>query len=209
MTRIFMIGVAGGTGSGKTTVAHKLAAALPEGAAAIIECDSYYRDLAHLAPEVRAAVNFDHPDAIETDLLVEQLRALRGGEPIDVPTYDFVKHLRSPERRRVEPCPVVVIEGILTLVEKRIREQLDLKIFVDTDADIRVLRRIRRDIEHRGRTFHEVREQYYNTVRPMHLEFVEPSKRFADLIVPEGGDNHVALGVIVARLLQAAAEAEL
>jgi uridine kinase len=209
MSRVFVIGVAGGTGSGKSTVANKLAAALPDGVGCVIEYDSYYRDLGHLPPAERAAVNFDHPDALESELLAEHIAALRRGEAIDVPVYDFVDHVRSAESRRVEPCPIVVVEGILTLSNPRIREHLDLKIFVDTDADIRVLRRIRRDIEHRGRTFHAVREQYYETVRPMHLELVEPSKRFADLIVPEGGDNHVAIGVIVARLLQAAQEAEL
>lgn len=202
--RSLFIGVAGGTGSGKTTVAHKLGDSLPEGTAVIIEYDGYYRDLGHLDLEERAAVNFDHPDALESELLADHLRTLRSGEAIDMPNYDFVNHVRRAETRRVAPLPIVIVEGIMTLAVPRIREQLDLKIFVDTDADIRVLRRIRRDIEHRGRSFHEVREQYYETVRPMHLEYVEPSKRFADLIIPEGGDNRVALEVIVARLLQVA-----
>lgn len=202
--RSLFIGVAGGTGSGKTTVAHKLGDSLPDGAAEIIEYDGYYRDLAHLPAAERAAVNFDHPDALESELLAEHLRLLRAGEVIEVPSYDFVSHVRRAEKRRVEPRPIIIVEGIMTLAIPRVREQLDLKIFVDTDSDIRVLRRIRRDIEHRGRSFHEVREQYYETVRPMHLEYVEPSKRFADLIIPEGGDNRVALEVIVARLLQVA-----
>lgn len=199
-----LIGVAGGTGSGKTTVAHKLGDSLPDGTAEIIEYDSYYRDLRHLPLAERAAVNFDHPDALESELLAEHLRALRAGAAIEVPSYDFVDHVRRSETRRVEPRPIVIVEGIMTLAVPFVREQLDLKIFVDTDSDIRVLRRIRRDIEHRGRSFHEVRDQYYDSVRPMHLEYVEPSKRFADLIIPEGGDNHVALEVIVARLLQVA-----
>ena len=204
MTGTLIIGVAGGTGSGKTTVAHKLGESLPEGAAEIIEYDGYYRDLGHLPPAERVAVNFDHPEALESELLAEHLRLLRTGEAIEVPSYDFVAHLRRSETRRVEPRPIIIVEGIMTLAVAAIREHLDLKIFVDTDADIRVLRRIRRDIEHRGRSFHEIRDQYYDTVRPMHLEYVEPSKRFADLIIPEGGDNRVALEVIVARLLQVA-----
>ena len=201
------IGVAGGTGSGKTTVAHKLAEALPASSADVIEYDSYYRDLSHLSAAERAAVNFDHPGSLDTELLVRHLAQLRHGNAIEVPIYDFVTHTRVAETRRVEPCPVIIVEGILTLVEDKVREFFDLKIFVDTDADIRVLRRIRGDIEQRGRNFADVRSQYYATVRPMHLQFVEPSKRWADLIVPEGGSNNVALEVIVARLLQAATAA--
>jgi uridine kinase len=209
VTAHLFIGVAGGTGSGKTTVARKLAESLPDHTSDIIEYDNYYRDLRHLSADERAAVNFDHPDALDSELLAEDLRRLRGGEAIEVPSYDFVDHLRRPESRRVEPRPVIVVEGIMTLAIAMVRDQLDLKIFVDTDSDIRVLRRARRDIERRGRSFEDVRRQYYETVRPMHLEYVEPSKRFADLIIPEGGSNHVALEVIVARLLQVAQPIEL
>ncbi len=195
-----VVGIAGGTGSGKTTVAKTIAAALPGAGVAMVEFDAYYRDRADLSPDERAQINFDHPDALETELLVKHLDALRAGEPIDVPIYDFKAHRRRAESRRVPPAPVVVVEGILVFVDPRVRERLDMKIFVDTDADIRVFRRIRRDMEQRGRTFESIREQYYRTVRPMHLQFVEPSKRWADLIIPEGGNNRVALDLIVAKL---------
>jgi uridine kinase len=198
-----IIGVAGGTGSGKTTVARKLVDALPSGLATIIEHDSYYRDRSGLPPEERSALNYDHPDALESDLLAEHLRQLRAGSTVEVPIYDFRTHTRRSETRRVMPTAVVVVEGILTLAQPPVRDQLDIKIFVDTDADIRVFRRIRRDLEDRGRTFASVREQYYRSVRPMHNQYVEPSKRWADLIIPEGGDNHVALEILVARLMQA------
>ena len=203
MQTALFIGVAGGTGSGKTTVARKLAEALPPGSAAIIEFDCYYRDHSHQPLDERAALNYDHPEALETDLLAEHLRKLRAGLPVEVPIYDFVHHIRRPETRRVEPVAVIVVEGILTLALPPVREQLDIKIFVDTDSDIRVFRRVRRDLEERGRSFASVREQYYSSVRPMHHQFVEPSKRWADLIIPEGGDNHVALEILVARLLVA------
>jgi uridine kinase len=199
-----IIGIAGGTGSGKTTVAQKLAASIPPERCVIIEHDSYYRDLGHLAPEERDLVNYDHPDALESDLLIEHLRRLRAGQPVDVPAYDFVTHTRKPRAQRVMPAPVIIVEGILVFVDEKLRAQLDIKIFVDTDADIRLIRRIRRDIEHRGRSFSSVREQYYRTVRPMHMAYVEPSKRWADLILPEGGDNRVALDVLLGRLGRAA-----
>jgi uridine kinase len=195
-----MVGIAGGTGSGKTTVAKTIASALPGAGVAMLELDAYYRDRPDLSPDARAQVNYDHPDAIEIDLLVEQLDVLRAGHPIDVPIYDFKSHRRLAETRRVEPAPVVIVEGILVFVDQRMRERLDMKIFVDTDADIRVFRRIRRDMEQRGRTFESIREQYYRTVRPMHLQFVEPSKRWADLIIPEGGNNRVAMDLIIAKL---------
>ncbi len=198
-----VIGVAGGTGSGKTTVARKLVEALPPGSATLIHHDSYYRDRSDLAAVDRAAVNFDHPDALDSELLAVHLRQLRDGQAIDAPIYDFGNDTRRSETRRVEPTAVVIVEGILTLVAPAVREQLDIKIFVDTDPDIRVFRRIRRDLEERGRTFASVREQYYRTVRPMHNQFVEPSRRWADLIIPEGGENRVALEVLVARLLLA------
>jgi uridine kinase len=195
-----VVGIAGGTGSGKTTVAKTIAAALPQRDVAMIEFDAYYRDLPNLSPEERAHINFDHPDALETELLVEHLGALKAGAGVDVPIYDFKTHRRKVESRRVEPARVVLVEGILVFVDPRVRERLDMKIFVDTDPDIRVFRRIRRDMEHRGRTFESIRDQYYKTVRPMHLQFVEPSKRWADLIIPEGGNNKVALDLIISKL---------
>lgn len=198
-TTPLIVGIAGGTGSGKTTVAKQIRTSMPEGTVASLEHDSYYRDRPDLSPEERAQINFDHPNALETELLIEHLRELRAGRPIDVPGYDFKTHRRQPTSRRVNPAPLVVVEGILVFVEPELRAQLDVKLFIDTDADIRVIRRIRRDIEHRGRTFEAVREQYYSTVRPMHLQFVEPSKRWADLIIPEG-NNAVALDLILAKL---------
>lgn len=198
----YVVGVAGGTGSGKTTIARKIAEALPSEAVTILEHDSYYLDRGDLTYEQRCALNFDHPDSLETSLLVEHVRALKRGQTIEVPMYDFKIHRRGPHTRRVAPTPVVVVEGILLFADTDLREELELKLFVDTDADIRVLRRVRRDMEHRGRTFESVRQQYYETVRPMHLQFVEPSKRWADLIIPEGGDNGVALDLITAKVRQ-------
>jgi len=195
-----VVGIAGGTGSGKTTVAHKLAAAMPVGRCVTIDHDAYYRDQGHLPPAERAAINYDHPASLESSLFAEHLRALRAGHAVDVPMYDFATHTRRTETRRVEPAPVIIVEGILVFTESALREQMDVKIFVDTDPDIRLMRRIRRDLEQRGRTFQSVRDQYYATVRPMHLEHVEPSKRWADLIVPEGGDNRVALDILLGRL---------
>jgi uridine kinase len=199
---VFVLGIAGGTGSGKTTIAANVIAALPAGAAVLIESDAYYRDRTALPQAEREHINYDHPDAIETEFLAAHLGALRAGRAIDMPQYDYREHARRRETRRVEPAPVVVVEGILVLADERLRAQMDLKIFVDTDADVRLMRRLRRDIEERGRTFDQVAEQYADTVRPMHLAFVEPSKRFADLVVPEGGQNQPALDAIVGRLLQ-------
>jgi len=201
-TKPLVIGIAGGTGSGKTTVARKVAAGLAPGAVAIVEHDSYYKDRRDLAADDRARLNYDHPDALDNDVLVEHLTALRRGQPVDVPIYDFKTHLRLKRTRRVDPAPVIIVEGILVFVDARVRDLLDVKIFVDTDGDIRIMRRIRRDIEERGRDFASIRDQYYRTVRPMHLEFVEPSKQYADLIIPEGGENRVGLDVVVRRLLQ-------
>ena len=200
MSRPLIVGIAGGTGSGKTTVAHKLAAAMPAGRCVSIEHDAYYFDQGHLPPDERANVNYDHPASLESSLLAEHLRQLRAGRAVDVPLYDFATHKRRTETRHVEPAPVVIVEGILVFVEAGLRDLMDIKIFVDTDADIRLMRRIRRDLEHRGRSFESVRHQYYATVRPMHIEHVEPSKRWADLIVPEGGDNKVALEVLLGQL---------
>jgi uridine kinase len=200
MSRPLIVGIAGGTGSGKSTVANKLAAAIPVGRCVTIDHDAYYRDQQHLSLDDRAQQNYDHPAALETSLLVEHLIALRAGRAVDVPIYDFTQHTRRREVRHVDPAPVIIVEGILVFVEAALREQMDVKIFVDTDADIRLMRRIRRDIEQRGRSFQSVRDQYYSTVRPMHIEYVEPTKRWADLIVPEGGDNRVALDVLLGRL---------
>jgi uridine kinase len=200
LDRPFVVGIAGGTGSGKTTVAHKLASAMPPGRCVTIEHDAYYRDQGHLSPEDRATINYDHPASLESTLLAVHLRELRGGRAVEVPTYDFATYTRRPETRTVEPARVIVVEGILVFSEAVLREQMDIKIFVDTDPDIRLMRRIRRDIEQRGRSFQSVRDQYYATVRPMHLEYVEPSKRWADLIIPEGGNNRVALDIVLGRL---------
>ncbi len=195
----YVIGVAGPTGSGKTTIARTLAGAAG-GRAVLLQHDSYYRDRSHLPFEERCRLNFDHPDALETELLVAHLRALRQGRAVDVPIYDFRTHERLPKTRRVEPAEIVVVEGILVLAEPELRKLCDLKIYVDTDADIRVFRRIRRDLEERGRTFESIRDQYYATVRPMTLQFVEPSRRYADVIVPEGGKNEVAMDLLVSKL---------
>ena len=200
MSQPLVVGIAGGTGSGKTTVARKLAAAMPPGRCATIEHDAYYRDQSHLTRDQREAINYDHPASLESDLLAHHLVELRAGRAVDVPIYDFANHTRKVERRRVEPSRLIVVEGILVFVEPALRELMDIKIYVDTDPDIRLIRRIRRDLEQRGRTFQSVRDQYYSTVRPMHIEYVEPTKRWADLIVPEGGDNHVALDVLLGRL---------
>ena len=196
----YVVGVAGGTGSGKTTVAETIVASLAPENVAIIQHDHYYRDRPDLSYEDRCELNFDHPESLETDLLVAHLERLKKGETVDTPVYDFKTHRRAEETRRIEPREVIVVEGILVFVERRLRQQLDLKLFVDTPSDIRVFRRIRRDIEKRGRTFESVREQYYATVRPMHLQFVEPSKSYADLIIPEGGHNIVAMDMIMRRI---------
>ena len=196
----YVVGVAGGTGSGKTTVAERIVEALPPDKVCIIQHDNYYRDRPELSYEQRCQLNFDHPEALETELLIEHLMRLKRGEAVDIPIYDFATHRRSTETARIDPTPVIVVEGILVFVERSLREHLVLKLFVDTPADIRVFRRIRRDLEQRGRDFSSVREQYYKTVRPMHLQFVEPSKAYADLIIPEGGRNKVALDLILAKL---------
>ena len=199
---MFVVGIAGGTGSGKTTIAQKLVAGMPPGSAVLIDHDAYYRDRSALPRQERERINYDHPDAIETELLVRHLGALRARQTIEMPQYYFREHARRPDTRRVAPAPVILVEGILVLADERLRRQLDLKLYVDTDADIRLMRRLQRDIEERGRTFAQVRAQYDETVRPMHLAFVEPSKRFADLIIPEGGENQPALDVLTGRLLQ-------
>jgi uridine kinase len=200
VARPYFVGIAGGTGSGKTTVARAIAGGLPEGSVTLLEHDSYYRDRPDLSYEERCGLNFDHPDSLETELLVAHMDALAKGESIEVPSYDFSTHRRRAELHRIEVTPIVAVEGILVFAEEQLRDRFDLKVFVDTDADIRAFRRIRRDLEHRGRTFQSVREQYYKTVRPMHLQFVEPSKRWANIIVPEGGENRVAIELLVSKL---------
>jgi uridine kinase len=166
----------------------------------VIEHDAYYRDLSHLSHQQRNLVNFDHPDALDTDLLIEHLTLLRAGAPVALPVYDFASHTRKPSAQTLSPRPLVLVEGILVLCDAKLRQLLDLKIYVDTDADIRILRRLQRDIEERGRSFDSVREQYNSTVRPMHLLFVEPSKRWADVIVPEGGENRAAIELVVGKV---------
>ncbi len=194
------IGIAGGTGSGKSTIARNIAEGLPAASLSVIDHDAYYKDRSDLAFEEREKLNYDHPESLENTLLCAHLDTLRSGVSVEVPQYDFAKHARMTESRRVEPTPVIVVEGILVFADEAVRSRLDVKIFVDTDADIRVFRRIRRDLEQRGRSFQSIRDQYYRTVRPMHLQFVEPSKRWADLIIPEGGNNTVALDMILGKL---------
>ncbi len=194
-----VLGIAGGTGSGKTTIANKIVEAIG-GRALSIDHDAYYHDLSHLPLEERQQVNFDHPDALDNDLFIQHLGELRAGRAIQKPTYDFRTHVRTAETTRVDPVPVIVVEGILTLAIAELRAMFDIKVFVDTAADIRLMRRIRRDLEHRGRAFADVREQYYRTVRPMHLAFVEPSKTSADVIIPEGGNNAIAIEILVGRI---------
>ena len=202
------LGVAGGTGSGKTTVAQKILGGVGRDRIAFLAHDSYYRDIEWRSEEQLRGHNFDHPDALDNELLVEHVEALKAGRAIEVPIYDFVVHRRTEETIRVEPRPVILLEGILLFVEPRLRELLDFKVYVDTDSDVRLARRIRRDIEDRGRTLDDVLRQYMETVRPMHLEFVERSKRWADVIVPEGGANVVALEMVMARVEQLLAKSE-
>jgi uridine kinase len=196
------LGVAGGTGSGKTTVAQAILRAVGPGRIASLAQDSYYKDIDWSSDEELLRHNFDHPEAVDSDLLVSHLLALKSGEPVEVPIYDFVAHVRTGRIERVEARPVILLEGILLLAEPRIRQLLDFKIYVDTAADIRLIRRLRRDMSERGRSLEDILRQYVTTVRPMHEEFVEPSKRWADVIVPEGGENRVALEMVIARIEQ-------
>ncbi len=199
-SRPVTIAVAGGTGSGKTTVSVALLERVGREHVAYIAHDNYYKDLRDLPYEQRQKVNFDHPDALDTALMIEHIQALQSGHPVDVPTYDFTRHMRTEITECVEPQPIILVEGILILADEELRKLFDIKIFVDTDADIRFIRRLQRDIAERGRTLDSVITQYMQTVRPMHLKFVEPSKRHADLIIPQGGHNIVAIDTIATRL---------
>ncbi|WP_407060168.1 uridine kinase [Caloranaerobacter sp. TR13] len=200
LKRPILIGITGGTGSGKSTVAQEIFSSLPEKNIVIIEQDSYYKDQSHLTFEERIKTNYDHPLAFDNDLLIEHLNDLLKGKAIEKPIYDFEEHNRKKETVRVEPKDIIILEGILILDDERIRNLLDIKIFVDTDADIRIIRRITRDIKERGRTLESVIEQYLTTVRPAHMQFIEPSKKYADIIIPEGGYNKVAIDLMVTKI---------
>jgi uridine kinase len=195
-----VIGIAGGSGSGKTTLAHMVLDRVGRERIAYLPHDAYYKDLTELPPNQRIAINFDHPDSLDTELLIQHVLQLKDYQPVDLPVYDFKHHTRTNEFTHIEPKPVIMVEGILIFADKTLRNLLDVKVFVDTDSDIRLIRRLERDILERGRTTEMVVRQYMATVRPMHLEFVEPSKRYADVIVPEGGLNEVAMEMVVARL---------
>ena len=195
------VGVSGGTAPGKTTISQAILDRVGRDRVAFIQHDAYYRDLSHLSLEERRLVNFDHPDALESKLLAEHLDTLCRGIAVQVPTYDFTTHVRRPEIRHVEPRPVILVEGILIFVEQELRERFDIKVFVDADADLRFIRRLRRDITERGRTVDSVIEQYLSTVRPMHLQFVESSKRHADVIIPRGGFNNIAIDMVATKVM--------
>lgn len=204
-----VIGVAGGTGAGKTSVARAIIEAVGYERIAVLPEDAYYREYTHHSEAERTAINWDHPDAIEVELLLEHLRRLIRGEVVERPIYDFASYARAPETVRIEPKPVLLVEGILIFVDARLRELFDVKVYVDTDADLRFIRRLMRDVAERGRTVESVVMQYLKTVRPMHLAFVEPAKRYADVIVPEGGENYVAIELLRSAILHATREQEL
>ena len=193
-----ILGVAGGSGSGKTTVVNKIVEGIGRKKVLIIEHDSYYRDLSHLPFSERKKQNFDHPTSLETELMIRHLDALVNGYKIDIPVYDFVEHTRSANTITAFPKKIIRVDGILIFSEPKLRERIDIKIFVDTDDDVRLIRRLKRDITERGRDFDGVLDQYEKYVRPMHLEFVEPSKRYSDIIIPRGGENNVALEMVIA-----------
>lgn len=200
-TRPLIIGVVGGSGSGKTTVARAILEASGV-EAAFLDQDAYYKGLDHLSMDERRQVNFDHPDALDNELLIAQLDALAGGRGIEKPTYDFAAHTRAAATVRIDPAPIVLVDGILLFTDARLRERFDIKIFVDVADDIRFIRRMLRDVSERGRTVEDVVRQYLATVRPMHLEFVEPSRRWADVIIPEGGHNRIGVEMVIARVQQ-------
>lgn len=200
MKRPLLIGITGGTGSGKSTVSKEILKAIHEKKITIIEQDSYYKDQSNLSFEERVRTNYDHPFAFDNELLIEHLKTLLENKPIEKPIYDFENHNRKKDTIKVEPRDIIILEGILILSQEEIRDLLDIKIFVDTDSDVRVIRRILRDIKDRGRTLDSVVSQYMNTVRPSHLQFIEPSKRYADIIIPEGGYNKVAIDILVTKI---------
>ncbi len=202
MSKPLLIGITGGTGSGKSTVANAIYRNFKKETISIIMQDSYYKDQSDLTYEERTKTNYDHPHAFDTDLLIKHLNSLLHGEAIEIPIYDFTIHNRKKETLREEPKDIIIVEGILILEDERLRDLLDIKIYVDTDADLRILRRLTRDIEERGRTLDSVINQYLTVVRPMHLQFIEPTKRYADLIVPEGGKNRVAIDILVSTIRQ-------
>jgi uridine kinase len=202
-----VIGICGGTGSGKTTVANRILESVSRDEVIFIQQDSYYRNLEEMPLDYRRKVNFDHPDAIDNGLLVEHVRALKAGRAVELPVYDFKTHARRPETLRTEPRPIIIVEGILVFNEERLRDEMDVKVFVDTPDDIRFIRRLRRDVAERGRTVESVIEQYLATVRPMHMQFVEPSKRHADVIIPEGGHNLVSIALLSGRIRERLADA--
>jgi uridine kinase len=202
-----IIGICGGTGSGKTTVANRILESVRASEVVFIQQDSYYRNLKDLPLDFRNVANFDHPDALDNELLIHHVRKLKAGEPIDLPVYDFKTHTRLNETRPIAPKPIVIVEGILIFAEPRLLELMDIKVFVDTPDDIRFIRRLRRDIAERGRTVDSVIEQYTTTVRPMHMQFVEPSKRYADLIIPEGGHNLVSIDLLSGKIRERLASA--
>lgn len=191
-----IIGIAGGTGSGKTTVVRKIAEALPPHHVVVVPLDSYYNDTSHMTEEERHAINFDHPDAFDWKLLIKQVNELRNGQPVEQPTYSYIKCNRLKETLHVEPKPVIIIEGIMTLLNKKLRDMMDLKIFVDTDSDERLIRNIQRDILERGRTVDMVISRYLEVLKPMHEQFIEPTKKYADLIIPQGGENHKGINIL-------------
>src|SRR5918996_3469530 len=202
-----IIGICGGTGSGKTTVANRILESVSASEVVFIQQDSYYRNLTDLPLDYRGIANFDHPDALDNDLLVNHIRRLRSGEAIELPLYDFRTHTRMNETRSVQPKPIVIVEGILIYADPRLLKQMDIKVFVDTPDDIRFIRRLRRDVAERGRTVDSVIEQYLATVRPMHMQFVEPSKRYADVIIPEGGHNLVSIDLISGKIRERLSDA--
>ena len=202
-----IIGICGGTGSGKTTVANRILESVSANEVVFIQQDLYYRNLKDMPLDYRNAANFDHPDALDNDLLINHLKKLRAGEPVELPIYDFRTHTRLPATTRIESKPIVILEGILIFAEPRLREQMDIKVFVDTPDDIRFIRRLRRDLAERGRTLDSVIEQYIATVRPMHIQFIEPSKRYADVIIPEGGYNLVSIDLISGKIRERLANA--